>query len=100
MLVGIAVTSCSVQQFSVNTETQPFENGGKIFGEKTRDLEYKKTSDLHIIGINVQKSDVGKVVKEMKTNSYTIETKSNLWLNILTMGLVDYKVVKVINREN
>jgi len=36
IFVGWSVTlltaSCSVQQFAVNTNTQPFESGGKVWG--------------------------------------------------------------------
>jgi hypothetical protein len=38
----ISISSCSVQQFAVNTETQPFENGGKVFSKKTKELTFKK----------------------------------------------------------
>ncbi|MBW2936766.1 hypothetical protein KXJ69_01530 [Aureisphaera sp. CAU 1614] len=99
MLLCLTITSCSVQQFAVNTETEPFENGGKVFGEKTKELTFKKTSDLHIIGINVKESDVKALVDEMNAEKYTIETKSSLWLRILSLGMVDYKTVKVIKRE-
>ncbi|WP_417237111.1 hypothetical protein [Bizionia paragorgiae] len=99
MLVCISITSCSVQQFSVNTETQPFENGGKVFGEKTKELTFKKTSDLHVLGINVKESNVEALVTEMEAEKYTIETKSSLWLRILSLGTVDHKTVKVIKRK-
>jgi hypothetical protein len=99
VLVCISITSCSVQQFAVNTETQPFENGGKIFGEKTKNLTFKKTSDLHLFGINVKESNVEALVDQMDVEKYTIETKSSLWLRILSLGMVDHKTVKVIKRE-
>jgi len=99
MLVCLSITSCSVQQFAVNTETLPFENGGKVFGEKTKELTFKKTSDLHILGINVKESNVEAIVKELEAEKYTIETKSSLWLRILSLGMVDLKTVKVIKRE-
>lgn len=99
MLVCLSISSCSVQQFAVNTETKPFENGGKVFGEKTKELTYKKTSDLHILGINVKESNVEALVSELEAEKYTIETKSSLWLQILSLGTVDYKTVKVIKRE-
>lgn len=101
---SIFISSCSVQQFAVNTTTAPFQNGGKVWGEKTAKdslrLTWKKQNDLHVFGINVQNSDVKKMVEELNTKSYTIETKSNLWLYILTCGIVDSKIVKVIKREN
>jgi len=99
MLVVISITSCSVQQFGVNTATQPFENGGKVFGEITKELTFKKTSDLHVLGINVKESNVEALVEELDAEKYTIETKSSLWLRILSLGIVDLKTVKVIKRE-
>lgn len=99
MLLGISITSCSVQQFAVNTETQAFENGGKVFGEKTKDLTFKKTSDLHLLGINVKENNVKALVNDLEADKYTIETKSSIWLRILTLGTVDLKTVKVIKRE-
>jgi hypothetical protein len=83
----------------VNTETQPFENGGKVFGEKTKELTFKKTSDLHVLGINIKESNVKALVGELDAKKYTIETKSSLWLRILSLGIVDHKIVKVIKRE-
>jgi hypothetical protein len=99
MLVCLSISSCSVQQFAVNTETKPFENGGKVFGEKTKELTFKKTSDLHILGINVKESNVQALVSELEAEKYTIETKSSLWLRILSLGTVDHKTVKVIKRK-
>lgn len=99
MLICLSISSCSVQQFGVNTETQPFENGGKVFGEKTKELTFKKTSDLLILGINVKESNVEALVEELDAKKYTIETKSSLWLQILSLGIVDFKTVKVIKRE-
>jgi hypothetical protein len=99
ILVTISISSCSVQQFGVNTETQPFENGGKVFGEKTKELTFKKTSDLLILGINVKESNVEALVEELDAEKYTIETKSSLWLQILSLGTVDLKTVKIIKRE-
>ena len=37
LLICISITSSSVQQFAVNTETQPFENGGNVFGKNTKE---------------------------------------------------------------
>lgn len=83
----------------MNTEIQQFENGGKVFGEKTKVLTFKKSSDLHLLGINVQESNVKALARELDAEKYTIETKSSLWLRILTLGIVDLKTVKVIKRE-
>lgn len=99
-LLSLVLSSCSVQQFGVNTNIQPFENGGKMFGEKTKDLTFQKTSDLHLLGINVKESNVEKLVKELDAEKYTIETKSSLWLQILSLGIADHKVVKVIKRDD
>lgn len=40
------------------------------------------------------------MAEELNANSYTIETKSNLIVQLLTFGIADYKIVKVIKREN
>lgn len=99
-------SSCSVQQFAVNTDVKPFENGGKVWGEKVEKfgknpwkLAYKKDSDFHLIGISLKQSDVKKMAEELNADSYTIETKSNIIIQILTFGLADYKIVKVIKRD-
>mgnify|MGYP005999618465 CR=1 FL=1 len=52
-----------------------------------------------MLGINVKNNEVDSLVKKMGVTSYTIETKSNMWLKLLTLGIVDYKIVKVISRE-
>lgn len=93
------MSSCSVQQFPVNTDVKPFENGGRVWGEKVEKLVYKKDSEFHLFGINVKQSDVKKMVEELNANSYTIETKSNIIVEIITFGLADYKIVKVIKRD-
>lgn len=95
----MVMMSCSVQQFPVNTDSKPFENKGKVYGEKTKDKVFEKTSDLHVLGMNVKNNEVDALVKKMGVSSYTIETKSNMWLKLLTLGIVDYKIVKVISRE-
>lgn len=107
IIFSIFISSCSVQQFAVNTTTVPFQNGGRVWGEKTEKygkdsvrLTRIKQNDLHVFGINVKNSDVKKMVDELNAKSYTIETKSNLWLYILTCGIVDSKIVKVIKRDN
>lgn len=99
-LSGVALlSSCSVQQFAVNTQVSPFQNGGKVWGEKTKGVEFKKDWDLHLLGINIRNSDAKKMAEELGTKSYTIESKSNILVNIITGGIADYKVVKVIKRE-
>lgn len=103
-LLGLTLTmslaSCSVQQFAVNTTVQPFEKGGKLIGEKTQGKNIVKSGDLHVLGFNLINSDTQKMAEALNATSYTIETKSNLILDILTCGMVDYKVVKLIRREN
>jgi hypothetical protein len=103
----ILTASCSVQQFAINTSIKPFEKGGKVWGERTQKhgkngwkAIFKKDNDLHLLGINIKTSNVEKMVKDLNASSYTIETKSNLIVQILTFGIVDYKIVKVIKREN
>ncbi len=99
MLVAMTLVSCSVQQFGVNTKTAPFENGGKVFGEKTTHLTFMKSGDLHLFGVNLKESNVDELVQEMEVDKYTIETKSNLLLRVISMGVLDYRTVKVIERE-
>lgn len=99
-ILGLLVmfTSCSVQQFAVNTDVESFENGGRVFGEKTKGKNFKKDGDIHVLGINVKESKVPKMVTELNTDSYTLETKSFLLIRLISLGMVDYKVVKVIDR--
>ncbi len=106
-LLAIVLNSCSVQQFPVNTKTQPFQNGGRLFGERMEKcgknpwkLAYKKSADIHVLGFNVKSSNIQNMAEELKANSYTIETKSNFIICLITSGMVDYKVVKVIKRDN
>ena len=44
--LSMVMMSCSVQQFSVNTNSKPFENNGKVYGEKTKNKVFEKTSDM------------------------------------------------------
>lgn len=62
--------------------------------------EFKKDYDLHLLGINIKNCSAKKMAEELNTNSYTIETKSNLIIQLLTFGIADYKIIKVIKREN
>ena len=91
----------------MNTNTKPFEKSSKLWGEKTQrcaadgwKLEYKKDYDLHLLSINIKKSNAKKMAKELNAHSYTIETMSNLFVQLLTFGIADYKIVKVIKKEN
>lgn len=100
LTIPLVITSCSVQQFAVNTTVQPFENGGKAFGEKTKEKEFKKDGDLHILGLNINNSNTKQMAEDLNATSYTVETKTNLFVKVLTCGIVDYKLVKVIKRDN
>ncbi len=107
LVTTVVMSSCSVQQFAVNTTTKPFQNGGKVWGEKVEKCgkngwkaEFKKGKDIHLVGINVRKSNVRAMVENLKATHYTIETKSNLIVHFLTFGIVDHKIVKVIKRDN
>ncbi len=96
------LSSCAVQQISVNSEVQPFQNGGKVFGEKTKGKTINKSGDLFILGINVMNCNTQKMAKEIDANHYTVETKQNIVsyaISMFTNGLIDYKVVKVIKRD-
>lgn len=107
LITTAIMSSCSVQQFAVNTQNKPFQNGGKVWGERVEKCgenswksEFKKDKDIHLIGINVRKSNVSAMAEELNAIHYTIETKSNLIVQFLTFGIVDYKIVKVIKRNN
>lgn len=111
VLVGVValtlLNSCAVQQFHVNSEVKDFENGGRVFGEKTSHLtkekDYAKAGTMFIIGINsMNDAKVKEMAKKINADKYTIETKNNflsLLVNGFTSGLVQYKVVKVIKRN-
>jgi hypothetical protein len=102
IVLSTLITSCAVQQFSVNSEVQPFQNGGKIFGEKTNGKTIKKSGDLFLLGTNVLNSNTELMAKELDAKHYTIETKRNIlsfFVGSLTGGLFDYKVVTVIKRD-
>lgn len=103
LFLTIATASCGVQQFAFNTNVGEFENGGEVFGEKTRGKKVKKGGDWFVFGINVSSCDTKQMAESMSATSYTVETKSNilsfaLWL--FTGSVIDYKVVKVIKRDN
>ncbi|MBW0176605.1 hypothetical protein [Sediminibacterium sp.] len=99
-IMSLFIVSCSVQHFPVNTTVQPFENGGCLTGEKIEGKKVAKEKDIHVLGINVRSSNSKKMADSLKLNSYTIETKSNLWVNLLTFGIVDVKVVTLIARDH
>jgi hypothetical protein len=100
--LSLVISSCGVQQFAVNTEVQPFQNGGTVFGEKTNGKTIMKSGDLFVFGTNVIYCNTEKMAKEINATHYTIETKQNLLSFIIsgfTGGLFDYRVVKVIKRD-
>jgi hypothetical protein len=96
----LLTSACSVQQFAVNTKVQPFEHGGHVFGERTTGKEFKRDNDLIVFGFNVKQSNAQRLAQDLDAKYYTIETKSNIWVYIITFGIVDYKIVKVIKRDN
>jgi IS605 OrfB family transposase len=55
--VSFLMFSCAVEQFQVNTKTESFENGGRVFGESTKGLkknqDFTRSHTLFVIGINV-----------------------------------------------
>jgi hypothetical protein len=101
------ISSCSVQQFGVNTQVKPFENGGKVWGERIEKCGvagWKKTAlsgyDVHLLGLNIHHSNTQQLADSLKATSYTIETKSNVWVELLTFRMVDVKKVTVIKRDH
>lgn len=107
LAVASAIQSCAVQQFPVNTKVEPFQNGGRVFGEKTMKLkkgeDYARSGTIFVIGINViSDSKTDEMAKKINAQHYTIETKSNVLSTLcsyFTGGIVNYKVVKVIKRS-
>ena len=105
--VFLALQSCMVEQFSVNTKTESFQNGGKIFGESTKDLkknvDYTRSHTLVVIGINVMSDfEINEMEKKIGAEHYTIETKRYLIGNLckyFTGGLVDGRRVTVFKRS-
>ena len=99
---ALIMPSCSVQQFAVNTSVQPFANGGTVFGEKTKGQTIKKGREIFVLGINLSNCDTKNMATLISADKYTIETKRNLassLINLVSFGLVDHKVVKVIKRD-
>ena len=98
--------SCAVEQFQVNTKTESFENGGRIFGESTKGLkknqDYTRSHTLFIIGINILSDyEINEMAKKIGAEHYTIETKRYLIGNLcryFTGGIVDGKRVTVMKR--
>ena len=55
---------------------------------------------MHLSVIKVKENDVKNMAEDLPSTSYTIETKSNLIIQLLTFGIADCKMVEVIKREN
>ena len=73
--ISLLASSCSVQQFAVNTNTKLFEKSSKLWGEKTQrcgasgwKLEYKKDYDFHLLIVNIKKSNAKKMAEELNAN--------------------------------
>jgi hypothetical protein len=104
--LSIMLQSCMVEQFSVNSKTEAFQNGGRIFGESTKGMkkneDYTRSSTLFIVGINVMSDyEVSEMAKKIGAEHYTIETKRDILGNLcryLTGGLVDGRRVTVFKR--
>jgi peroxiredoxin len=106
--VSFLTFSCAVEQFQVNTKTESFENGGRVFGESTKGLkknqDFTRSHTLFVIGINLLSDyEVNEMAKKIGAEHYTIETKRYLIGNLcryFTGGLVDGKRVTVIKRAD
>lgn len=87
-IVLVAGSGCSIQRFPVNSKIKAFVRGFSVtvIGIEPRciDMDFRKDYDLHILGSNVHANDTEHMVKEMNAHSYLIETKSNLWIKLLT----------------
>lgn len=110
LLFGLGVLmmlqSCMVEQFSVNTKTESFQNGGRLFGESTKGLkkneDYTRSHTLFVIGINaISDYEINEMAKKIGAEHYTIETKRYLIGNLcryFTVGLVDGRRVTIFKR--
>jgi len=103
----LVLQSCMVEQFSVNTSTESFQNGGRVFGESKKgmkkNVDYAKSTTLFVLGVNVLSDyEITEMAKKIGAEHYTIETKRNLVGNLaryLTSTIIDYKRVTVFKRE-
>ncbi len=103
----LLMQSCSVEQFAVNTKTESFENGGRLFGESTKgmkkNVDYCKSTSMFIVGINlVSDYEIEEMAKKIGAEHYTIETKRYLVGNLcryFTGGIIDAKRVTVFKRS-
>jgi hypothetical protein len=104
--MALFLSSCQVQQFSVNSELGPFENGGRILGESRSGMkkgeDYVCSGTLYILGINIlEDAPTDKMAQRIGAEHYTIETKSNVLsysVAFFTGGLVGYSKTTVFKR--
>jgi len=102
------LSSCQVQQFPVNTKIQPFENGGRVFGESKSGLkkgqDYQSYGNVYLLGINIlNNTPTEELAKSLGAESYTIETKQNvlsITLRLFTSGFVSYTKTTVFKRTH
>jgi hypothetical protein len=103
---SITLQSCMVEQFSVNSKTESFQNGGRIFGESTKGMkkneDYTRSYTAFIVGINIMSDyEISEMAKKIGAEHYTIETKRDLLSNLcryISGGLVDGRKVTVFKR--
>lgn len=104
----IMVSSCMVEQHSVNTSVQPFQNGGRLFGESTKGMQkgvdYQSSGTLFVVGINTMNdAETNEMVSQLNAEKYTIQTKNSFlggMLQYLSYGLITHKKTTVIKRSN
>jgi hypothetical protein len=106
-VVLISFSSCTVQQHAVNTSVEPFQNGGKLFGESTKGLkrnaDYKVSTTLYVLGINLlSDKPTIEMVKELGAEKYTIQTKATVlgWVCMYaTGGIINSTKTTVFKRS-
>lgn len=106
--LALFLSSCQVQQFPVNTEIKPFENGGRILGESKSGLkkgqDYQCYGNVYVLGINIlNNTPTEELAKSLGAESYTIETKQNvlsITLRLFTSGFLSYTKTTVFKRTH
>jgi hypothetical protein len=106
LILVLGMASCMVQQHSINTNVQPFQNGGRLFGESTKGLakntDYKTSHTMYVIGINtLSDSETQEMAKDLGADKYTVETKTSFiggLCSYLTGGLVSGSKTTVFKR--
>lgn len=107
VLVVVAISSCTVQQHAVNTSVEPFQNGGRLFGESTKGLkrgtDYKVSTTLYVLGINLlSDKPTIEMVKDLGAEKYTIQTKATVlgWVCMYaTGGIINSTKTTVFKRS-